>query len=1082
MERSHLANFLVAVLASAFLGSGVTAAMAQTTSDSRSERVEEEVAPATPAAKAHHPAPRAPQSRVAKIALGAISPSEHSARESMLAPNDGVSPVQIGLRRDIPDLASASALSALLLWSDADAAPTAAISVSSPGAVAIRLGLLIHSMPEDSTLRFYSRLSGQQEEVPVAAIMKSISLNLASGEVGERARTYWSPYIDGSEVTLEIILPEGAEPGETRFAIPVLSHFFASPLETGNTGAKGIGTSDFCHIDSTCHIGTWGSQSRATAKMTFVVDGISYLCSGTLMNDTVTTSFIPYFLSAYHCFSTQTVASTLNTFWFYRSTSCNSGILDSSASVRLSGGATLLYSNRITDTLFVRLNDPAPAGSVLSGWSAALPALFDSVTGVHHPDGDLQKISFGQIIDYSDCISATGNTFSCSGVSATEADYFKVRYDQGSTQGGSSGSGLWVTQDGSRYLVGQLRGGSGSCSSPPPTKYYGRFDRAYVAALRNWLNPDSANYTLSVARSGSGSGTVTSSIAGIQCGTDCSESYPSGTTVLLVASPSAGSVFAGWSGACTGTGNCQVTMSSSRSVTATFTACNFAFSPSSVSMSAAGGSGSIAVTTSAGCAWTAGRVESWLTASGSGNGGGTFSYTVAPNTNSLTRSGSLTAGGRTISVIQAGATGTSTTTNAIGNGGFENGAAGWIESSPAGTVIFSSTAEARSGSGYAWLGGYVSGTDVLSQNVTIAADATQASFQFWYRIGTNETATVTAFDSMTVRVIDPSTGSILTTLVTLSNLHASSVWRQSSAFDLIGFRGRTVRIEFRATNDGSNITSFRLDDIVLSVTSASSAAPNYTSLWWNPAESGWGLNLVHQGDTIFGSLFTYDSTGAPMWLFMSNGARQPGTATYSGRLYRAFGPPFNASPFRPITAANLTDVGSMTLEFAGIDSATLTYTMNGVRVAKAIQRQVFGSRAANCLATTASRSTLTNYQDLWWNPDESGWGLNLTHQDNVIFGSLFNYGLDGVGVWYFMSAGIRQADGSYRGELYRATGPSFDAQPFRPISPANLSQVGVMEIRFSDGENAVLTYSVNGITVVKSIVRQVFASPATACN
>jgi hypothetical protein len=69
-----------------------------------------------------------------------------------------------------------------------------------------------------------------------------------------------------------------------------------------------------------------------------------------------------------------------------------------------------------------------------------------------------------------------------------------------------------------------------------------------------------------------GSGTVTSNPAGINCGTDCTETYAAGTTVTLTATPAAGFRFSGWSGACTGTGNCAVTMTAARNVTATFTA------------------------------------------------------------------------------------------------------------------------------------------------------------------------------------------------------------------------------------------------------------------------------------------------------------------------------------------------------------------------------------------------------------------------------------------------------------------------------------------------------------------------------
>jgi len=77
-------------------------------------------------------------------------------------------------------------------------------------------------------------------------------------------------------------------------------------------------------------------------------------------------------------------------------------------------------------------------------------------------------------------------------------------------------------------------------------------------------------HTLSVTKTGSGSGTVTSTPEGISCGADCSQSYAEDTDVTLTATPAGGSSFSGWSGACSGTSPCTVTMSASRSVTAGF--------------------------------------------------------------------------------------------------------------------------------------------------------------------------------------------------------------------------------------------------------------------------------------------------------------------------------------------------------------------------------------------------------------------------------------------------------------------------------------------------------------------------------
>ena len=89
----------------------------------------------------------------------------------------------------------------------------------------------------------------------------------------------------------------------------------------------------------------------------------------------------------------------------------------------------------------------------------------------------------------------------------------------------------------------------------------------------NWFgsNTTPTTFTLTVAKAGTGSGTVTSSPVGINCGTDCSEGYASGTSVTLTAVPAAGSMFSAWSGACSGSGSCVVSMTQARSVTASFT-------------------------------------------------------------------------------------------------------------------------------------------------------------------------------------------------------------------------------------------------------------------------------------------------------------------------------------------------------------------------------------------------------------------------------------------------------------------------------------------------------------------------------
>lgn len=255
-----------------------------------------------------------------------------------------------------------------------------------------------------------------------------------------------------------------------------------------------------------------------------------------------------------------------------------------------------------------------------------------------------------------------------------------------------------------------------------------------------------------------------------------------------------------------------------------------------------------------------------------------------------------------------------------------------------------------------------------------------------------------------------------------------------------------------------------------------------TGLWWHPAESGWGINFNQQGNTLFGTLFTYDQAGKPLWLVMSNGQRQQDGNTFLGDLFQTTGPAFNATPFTPITAANVTKVGSMSVAFSSPTSANLGYSFNGVTVSKAIQPQVFGTRSAPCLAAQSTRTALTNFQDLWWNPAESGWGVNIAHQDNTLFATLFTYDATGKALWLVMSAGVKQTDGSYLGDLFQSTGSAFNAQPFTPIGSTNIARVGTMRFRFNDGVSGTLDYSINGVSVSKSIVRQEFSAPLPACS
>jgi hypothetical protein len=138
----------------------------------------------------------------------------------------------------------------------------------------------------------------------------------------------------------------------------------------------------------------------------------------------------------------------------------------------------------------------------------------------------------------------------------------------GATCSAPFNSGTVVTLRAFPRLGSEIAGFSGGCVSTTPTTCKTILNRNRTVTATFISVP---TFTFSVSSDGTGGGTVTSSPAGINCGTTCTAIYNSGTIVTLSAAPDSSSILSGWSGACTGTGACTVTMDADKSVTATFT-------------------------------------------------------------------------------------------------------------------------------------------------------------------------------------------------------------------------------------------------------------------------------------------------------------------------------------------------------------------------------------------------------------------------------------------------------------------------------------------------------------------------------
>lgn len=421
----------------------------------------------------------APKASVVSLGALAVEKTEASA---------SVGPQLVGAGRDVSATKSGSATQSLWQWKETPAGgAVAAISFRTEGAYGVRLGVLVKQLPGSATVRVYTQASpGKVFEISGHEILQLIERNQAAGDHSDAARTWWTPDTGEGEATLEVELPRSVATTALNISVPTLSHIFVNlavpteeELRAQQQSTKDIGDSDSCNLDATCH-SDGASERNAVARMVFVKDAKSYLCTGTLLNDGNSTGK-PYFLSANHCISDQTVASTLRTDWFFRSSSCNSGALQSSSSRKV-GGAQLLYASAETDVALLLLSDTPPAGAVFAGWDASTVGLGASIIGLHHPSGDLLKLSYGTVMGQSACATTSGTSFSCSG---TSGNYYRVNWSQGTTEGGSSGSALFR----SGKVIGTLYGGSAVCTNKSSSDFYGRFDVAYNAALKNWLAP-----------------------------------------------------------------------------------------------------------------------------------------------------------------------------------------------------------------------------------------------------------------------------------------------------------------------------------------------------------------------------------------------------------------------------------------------------------------------------------------------------------------------------------------------------------------------------------------------------------------
>lgn len=440
----------------------------------------------------------------ASIDLGAPSAADLEQREKNNKKNSGLlkpRAYQTGFARPVAATSLTKSLQQLLTWTTtSNGVQRASIRLSSTGAKALRVGLEVQNLPDDAVLRVFADGSSQAQQTTGAHIKSAIRTNVAADGDSANAHTYWMPATMGGATVLEVDLPAGKDTSSVSLAIPKLIHQVQNAMEAelGQLQAK----TDCPAVtpDATC---TLPPAVNAITTMDFTDGAGSYVCSGTLVANRGA-SQLGYVLTANHCISTQTVASTVVTYWFYRSSACNSVTINPNWT-SVAGGATLRYNKSETstyadrngqivvtsdgtDTSLIDLVGSPPAGVMYAGWAFQRHGVNTGTNYValHHPTGGWLRRSDGVLTNYFLYI---GNDL---GDTWTDVKYpmYEVSWTSGITEGGSSGSGLF--HDGTTAnpkVIGQLWGGYSSCTNTAGKDYYGRFDLAYENGLINWLNP-----------------------------------------------------------------------------------------------------------------------------------------------------------------------------------------------------------------------------------------------------------------------------------------------------------------------------------------------------------------------------------------------------------------------------------------------------------------------------------------------------------------------------------------------------------------------------------------------------------------
>lgn len=405
----------------------------------------------------------------------------------------GIKALQIGIDRSVRSETAHSPLTSGLDWYPVAGGQVAQIEIMSPDAEGLRVALALGNLPDQAEIR----VAGNVFPETIYAETVANARNLLDGN-----GHFWTAVTDGERQRLELFVPgaTAADVVDTTPGLTTVAHLLV-PMNGNGDLAKSLGSSGSCNINVACrsNLGeAFRTTKNAVAHMRFQKDGGTYICTGTMLNDRDTTTQRKWFYSAHHCISTQSVANTLTTFWRYESDSC--GASSAGMNRQMTGGATLRWSSSGTDALLLELNGtlPGDADVGFAGWSAGAITAGSAIAAIHHPRGDNKKFSRGTL-QGTQTVTIDGQTVANANI---------VRWTEGTTEGGSSGGGLFTWDSSSYYLRGGLFGGGASCAnsgSNSNSNYdaYSRFDLVFPN-IQQYINVEGGGSTGAPNRDHSG--------------------------------------------------------------------------------------------------------------------------------------------------------------------------------------------------------------------------------------------------------------------------------------------------------------------------------------------------------------------------------------------------------------------------------------------------------------------------------------------------------------------------------------------------------------------------------------------------